>query len=273
LGILRDAHIGNLTDLTNAIERGRPLSDGAFSREIGRPQQQILHEFFQWKNIIDLENDGHLEINLSRQFNRRKEFDAHRNFGTLPTSLENPNILFEITTYRGEVDLEHNWNTNFHGHIGLAAMQQVNTTDRGSLIPDYSQWTGGVYYTLKYKKPTSLWEFEGGIRYDMNRLRIDDLNPKLPDFKQNQFQGFSGTLSSVFHLSTSGFLVFQTGSAWEYTMGQPVMKREILIWYLNALLTIVFISNGRKVNSRFNLPPTTIGLTNIFSFRLKEKRS
>ena len=179
LGILKDAHIGNLTDLTNAIERGRPLSDGAFSREIGRPQQQILHEFFQWKNIIDLQNDGHLEINLSRQFNRRKEFDAHRYFGTLPTSLDNPNILFEITTYRGEVDMEHNWNTNFHGHIGLAAMQQVNTTDRGSLIPDYSQWTGGVYYTLKYKKPTSLWEFEGGIRYDMNKLRIDDLNPKL----------------------------------------------------------------------------------------------
>ena len=214
LGILKEAHIGNLTDLTNAIERGRPLSDGAFSREIGRPQQQILHEFFQWKNIIDLENDGHLEINLSRQFNRRKEFDAHRNFGTLPSSLENPNILFEITTYRGEVDLEHNWNTNFHGHVGLALMQQVNTTDRGSLIPDYSQWTGGVYYTLKYKKPTSLWEFEGGIRYDMNRLRIDDLNPKLQDFRENQFQGFSGTLSSVFHFSNAGFLVFQTGSSW-----------------------------------------------------------
>jgi iron complex outermembrane receptor protein len=214
LGILKEAHIGNLTDLLNAIERGRPLSDGAFSREIGRPQQQILHEFFHWKNIIEIPNDGHLEINLSRQFNRRKEFDAHRNFGTLPASLENPNILFEITTYRGEIDLEHNWNSDFHGHIGLAAMQQVNTTDRGSLIPDYSQWTGGVYYTLKYKKPVSLWEFEGGIRYDRNILRIDDLNPKLQAFKDNQFQGFSGTFSSVFHFSKTGFLVFQTGSAW-----------------------------------------------------------
>jgi iron complex outermembrane receptor protein len=214
LGILKEAHIGNLTDLLNAIERGRPLSDGAFSREIGRPQQQILHEFFHWKNIIEIPNDGHLEINLSRQFNRRKEFDAHRNFGTLPASLENPNILFEITTYRGEIDLEHNWNSDFHGHIGLAAMQQVNTTDRGSLIPDYSQWTGGVYYTLKYKKPVSLWEFEGGIRYDRNILRIDDLNPKLQAFKDSQFQGFSGTFSSVFHFSKTDFLVFQTGSAW-----------------------------------------------------------
>jgi len=214
LGILKDAHIGNLTDLLNAIDRGRPLSEGSFSREIGRPQQQILHEFFHWKNIIEIPGEGHLEINLSRQFNRRKEFDAHRNFGALPASLENPNILFEITTFRGEIDLEHNWNSDFHGHLGLAVMHQVNTTDRGSLIPDYTQRTGGIYYTLKYKKPTSLWEFEGGIRYDMNRLRLDDLNPKLQDFKQNQFQGFSGTLSSVFHLSNSGFLVFQTGSSW-----------------------------------------------------------
>jgi iron complex outermembrane receptor protein len=214
LGILKDAHIGNLTDLMTAIERGRPLSDGIFSREIGRPQQQILHEFFQWKNIIELQKDGQLEINLSRQFNRRKEFDAHRNFGSLPASLENPNILFEITTHRAEIDFEHNWSTNFHGHLGLALMKQVNTTDRGGLIPDYSQWTGGTYYTLKYKKPASRWELEGGIRYDMNRLSIDDENPKFQNFKKKDFQGFSGTLSSVFQFSKTGFMVLQTGSSW-----------------------------------------------------------
>jgi iron complex outermembrane receptor protein len=214
LGILREAHIGNLTDLLQAIERGRPLSDGSFFRPVGRPQQQILHEFFHWKNFIELPKDGLLEINLSRQFNRRKEFDAHRNFGTLSASLDIPNILFEITTLRGEADLEHNWNSNFHGHAGLALMQQVNTTDRGSLIPDYSQWTGGLYYTLKHMKPGAPWEWEGGIRYDQNILTLMDRNPKLQPFRNNQFGGLSGTLSSVFHFSSTGFLVFQTGSAW-----------------------------------------------------------
>jgi iron complex outermembrane receptor protein len=41
IGIFGGAHIGNLTDLLNAIEREEPLKTGDFSYELGRPQQRI----------------------------------------------------------------------------------------------------------------------------------------------------------------------------------------------------------------------------------------
>jgi len=214
LGILRDAHIGNLTDLRLAVDRGRPLQDGQFTRLIGRPQQQVLHEFFQFRNKIYLPGEGLMEVNLSRQFNRRREFDAHRNFKSLPETLDKSNMQFEITTHRGDLDLEHNWDDDWHGHAGFAFMRQVNTTDRGGLIPDFTQWSSGVYYTLKFAKPFAVWTWEGGVRYDRNALRLDRPSPPQLAYQAISAAGWSHTLSATYHFSQDGFLLFQTGTAW-----------------------------------------------------------
>lgn len=212
LGILRDAHIGNLTDLELAIERGRPLSDGAFTYELGRPKQNVLHELFKWQFSVETGEKSKLQIEAARQFNRRQEFDAHRPFGNLPDELTRPQFEFEITTYTLDLNWEHRWLPNTRGSIGAQGLHQRNTTDFGALIPDYSAQNGGVYWIERWRKYPSPWEIEAGVRYDAKRLSIstqgtDTIGQDL------QFSNASGTAGVIYHLAEAT-LRFNAGTAW-----------------------------------------------------------
>ena len=54
LGIYRGAHVGNLTDLNRALERGQPAADTDFSYDITNPKQEIAHD------LLSLRAEYHL---------------------------------------------------------------------------------------------------------------------------------------------------------------------------------------------------------------------
>ncbi len=213
LGILADAHIGNLTDLENAIERGRPLEDGSFTYELGRPLQRVLHELVKAKSSVRTGDAGRLSLQYSRQFNRRQEFDAHRPFGNLPESTDDPDIEFEITTHAGDISWEHKPVGNWRGTIGATYLWQRNTTDRGALIPNYESQTAGAYWIERWKKYPVPIELEAGIRYDykwmsVGRQGTDTIGQQL------NFNSFSGTLGAIYTFPRLVRLRFNFGTAW-----------------------------------------------------------
>ncbi len=212
LGILRDAHIGNLTDLNLAIERGRPLEDGAFTYEIGRPMQQVLHELLKWQFSVKTGEKSRLEIAAARQFNRRQEFDAHRPFGNLPDNLTQPQFEFEITTYTVDANLDHRWLPNTKGSIGVQGIQQRNTTDFGALIPNYTTQSAGIYWVERWRKLPSPWEVELGMRYDHKGLFISTQGADTIA-QDRVFGNFSGTTGVVYHFAEAT-LRLNAGTAW-----------------------------------------------------------
>lgn len=212
-GILRDAHIGNVTDLQNAIQRGRPLEDGAFTYTLGRPQQRALHELVRWTTQHNLGEHHKLNVQFSRQFNRRQEYDAHRRFNVLPAQLDAPQIALEITTYRAEVDLEHHWFKHLSGHTGVNAMTQRNTTDKGGLLPDYTNQLLGVYWTEHWKNYPNPLELELGVRYDIQSLSAGPFD-KEPLNLQRNFQNFSGSAGAIYSFSQRTRLRLNIGTAW-----------------------------------------------------------
>lgn len=213
LGILRDSHIGNLTDLANAIERGRPLQDGSFSYELGRPLQKVMHETFKIKLAHSVSETDKLSLQLSRQFNRREEFDAHRRYNPLPTTLDDPNIEFEITTWASELNWDHHLGRNWRGALGSTAQYQVNTVDRGALIPNFDNLDWGLYWTERRFKSGSPWEYEFGVRYDIRRLHVAEQGTTSLDETRN-FNNWSASLGLIYALSDAWKLRFNTGSAW-----------------------------------------------------------
>jgi iron complex outermembrane receptor protein len=213
LGILRDAHIGNLSDLKEAIERGRPLQDGAFSYQLARPQQRALHELVRWRTKMRVGESSYLEWQLSRQFNRRQEYDAHRRFNALPAALDEPQIALEITTHRIEADLEHHWMKHLSGHIGVNAMAQRNTTDRGALLPDYENSAVGAYWIERWKNYPQPLELELGLRYDLQRLSAGPFE-RDTSIKIRSFRNISGSLGAVYALSARARLRAHSGLAW-----------------------------------------------------------
>ena len=213
LGILRDSHIGNLTDLSNAIERGRPLQDGAFSYDLGRPLQKAMHETFRVKLAHALSETDKLSLQLSRQFNRRQEYDAHRRFNPLPETLDDPNIEFEITTWAAELNWDHRLGRNWRGALGSNAQKQINTVDRGALIPNFDNFDWGVYWTERRFKQGSPWEYEFGLRYDLRHLHVAEQGTNNLNEDRN-FQNWSASLGVVYALNEAWKLRFNTGSAW-----------------------------------------------------------
>lgn len=213
IGILSAAHIGNLTDLRNAIERGRPLEDGAFTYEIGRPLQQVLHETFKWKSSLETGEWGTLNLQYSRQFNRRQEFDAHRPYGSLPETLDDPDIEFEITTHLGDIFWEHKPVANLRGTIGAQYIDQSNSTDRGALIPNYSSNGGSIYWIERWKNYPSPLELEAGVRYDYRFLSAGSQGGNAID-QDFTFQNASATVGAIYQFPKLLQLRLNMGAAW-----------------------------------------------------------
>jgi iron complex outermembrane recepter protein len=211
LGILSDAHIGNLTDLQNAIDRGRPLDNGQFTYDLGRPQQRVLHELFKLKGAHELKQ-GQLSFQVSRQFNRRQEYDAHRRFNPLPETLDEPSIEFELTTWAAELAWEYR-RKHWRGSTGLNSQHQRNTTDRGALLPNYQNLDWGIFWTESWRKNEDPWQVEFGLRYDQRHLETSTQGNRILEADRN-FSGFSGNLGASYHFSSSLLLRYQLGTAW-----------------------------------------------------------
>lgn len=213
LGILRDAHIGNLTDLQNAIERGRPLQDGSFSYFLGRPQQQILHELVKWTTQVSTGNIGKLEFQASRQFNRRAEFDAHRRFNALPETADEAQIILEITTHQLSSNWEHRWMKHLHGDAGLTFMTQSNTTDRGALLPNFDNRVLGAYWIERWKNYPKPLEFELGLRYDLQQISAGPFE-RDTNIRERNFRNLSGSFGAIYAFNERWKLRANIATAW-----------------------------------------------------------
>jgi iron complex outermembrane receptor protein len=213
-GILSSAHIGNLTDLQNAINRGRPTSDGDFSYELGRPLQQTVHYLFKAYQSLETGKKGMLTMQFARQFNRREEFDAHKRFGSLPSATNNPDMMFEITTHSLDLNLEHQMMKGVTGSFGSQLIAQKNTTDRGGLIPDYKSFGAGVFLIERWKQYPIPVELEAGVRYDLRTLNIEKRG-NTPINRQFNFNNISGTLGAIYGLYNHHLkLKLHAGTAW-----------------------------------------------------------
>lgn len=213
LGILTDAHIGNLTDLQNAIERGHPLNDGSFSYQLNRPLQRVVHHLLKAKSNVQTGELGKLTLLYARQFNRRQEFDAHRPSGNLPPGFDDPEIEFEITTHTADISWEHKPIRRLSGTLGVQWMQQVNTTDRGGLIPDYNNQTIGAYWIERWRKYPFPLELEAGFRFDQRQMNIERRGTDIID-KKLDFNNLSGTFGAIYHFPKHLNVSFYVGSAW-----------------------------------------------------------
>lgn len=213
LGILKESHIGNLTDLKAAIERGRPLTDGAFSYDIARPAQRVNHDIFKLKTQLPTGEMGRLTVTTFFQHNLREEFDAHRPGGKIPTGFNQAEVAFQLPSAGIRADWEHRPMHNFHGGGGAEGLFQSNNTYAGALIPDYVQSTMGVYWTERWRRYPSPLEIEMGIRFDKRHLQVDSTRFGEHN-RQFDFSNISASAGAIYHLGTKGKITFNLGTAW-----------------------------------------------------------
>lgn len=165
MGILRAAHVGNQTDLVNAIKREQPAFVAPFTYNIQNPSQQVMHLISSVKMWYTFNKQTKLYVQLSRQSNDRAEYDRPSRLSQRLLYNNTPAYKLLLQTSIVETKLEHRIMRNVHGVVGVNWMNQGNVSEGlQPILPNYRAHTYGVFAIEKWQH--GRWMAEAGLRYD-----------------------------------------------------------------------------------------------------------
>src|SRR5690606_11088898 len=79
IGIFKGSHIGNLTDLNNALRLGKPAASLAtFTYAIESQKQNVMHELMKGKVHYHFSPTWRASMQYARQYIIRQEYDLRR---------------------------------------------------------------------------------------------------------------------------------------------------------------------------------------------------
>ena len=212
LGILAEAHTGNLSDLEAIIEHGSPFNEVGFSYGINNPRQEVRHNLLKAKAHYHLSDASKLNFQYGFQHNQRQEFDKRR--GDLNSR---PALDLELTTHTVDLSYDHPTKKHWNGSVGLNLLQQVNNNVPGTgvtpLIPNYDMYNLGFFALEKYTR--GHLELEAGLRYDhryVDAARYDQ-NQQLIE-RDYTFNNFTAFLGGIYTFTPTITYSTNLGSAW-----------------------------------------------------------
>jgi len=219
LGIFTGSHIGNVTDLEAAIASPKPIQNiNAFSYDIGRPKQEVLHYLVKLRNSFIFSNEHRLTLTLAHQENFRKEFDR-----ALITDRPELDLNIGTTT----ADLLYEVRKRISTSYGLFAMRQENVWSGSRFfIPNFLTWNFSGYATAR-TNVSEKTKFEAGLRYDFRTLETyRNQNNQLTQINRN-FNNISATVLADHSIKRNLNFVLAGSLAW-----RPPQVNEL---YVNGL--------------------------------------
>ncbi len=221
LGVLRGSHIGNVTDLSEALRRDVPFyTEQRFSYNIDAPKQRVNHHLGKIHAKYFFDEQKVLDFTIAAQLNRRKEFDVRRSGRT-----DIPAMSLEQYTYYAEGKYKQYFKKDLTLSVGLQFNMTDNTNDPETgilpLIPDYFSYETGVYAVIH--KQISKSFFELGIRYDNNVQDVTAISRSLPRrllFYENTFHNVSATAGWTYRVNRNWQLTYNLG----YAMRNPAIN-------------------------------------------------
>lgn len=166
-GLLSSAHIGNLSDLRYALERGSPPDTSSWSFDPRRPDQLVDHDLTKLRFHAPLPADWRLEATLSRQGDRRREWDAHRPIDAGLAAKDAPQLDYELRSDAGEVVAERTsggWRTQ----LGGALDRQENEYAGRAFVPNFRSVGAGAWGSVERMGET--YGADLGVRWETRSL-------------------------------------------------------------------------------------------------------
>lgn len=202
IGILKGSHVGNLTDLEEAIGREEPFyTKDYFSYNIEAPRQQVAHHLLKIESKYLITEKSVLNFKYGGQLNDRKEYDIRRSGRSeIPAlGLTQQSHFFEAA-FNGSTKKEILLKTG----LQFTAVDNTNDPETGilPLIPDYTSYSPAAFFILK-KEFAKLF-YELGARYSLNNLNVITFSKTLPrtierfDHLFHNY-AFSGGVKYAFH--------------------------------------------------------------------------
>ena len=211
LGIFKGAHIGNVTDLQNIIDKGEPspeIQNASFSYSIDRPYQEVHHQLLKIRSYLNTGSAGKLNFVLSGQYNNRMEFDMKR----FQSSANVPQLDLGINTGSAELVWDHNAWKGLRGTLGVTGSVQKNESYKQRLfIPNYRAYNAGAFLVEKWSHEK--WVLEGGLRYDIRSI-FDLSDNQAGVYDDRYFSSLSGSAGFTYKWRDDLKTTLNFSSAW-----------------------------------------------------------
>ena len=170
IGILRGSHVGNLSDLEEAINREVPFfTRDKFSYEINAPHQRVGHHLLKAEVEKFIDEKRFLKIQYGGQIDNRREYDVRRGDRS-----DMPALSLQLFSHILDVIYEHKNDNDWNYKLGLQGVFEDNTnvpeTGILPLIPDYRSYAGSVFAVVQ--RAANAWLLEAGVRYDIKDLNV-----------------------------------------------------------------------------------------------------
>lgn len=214
LGILRGSHIGNLSDLNDAIKRKEPLfTNQNFSYRINNPFQRVNHNLIKVSNKLFSDSTSHWNIDIAWQKNKRSEFDVRRG-----ENANKPSLNLDLQSIWTDLYFQKE-NAKFTNSFGFQIKNIWNKNIAGTginpLLPNYTLNNNSFYGIIKF--PFSISSIDFGARYEFQILKVKEiLIGQVKNFEYRQ-QNFA--LNVGHHLSLNHKLDVKTNIS--YALRSP----------------------------------------------------
>lgn len=212
VGIFSGSHIGNLSDLMRAIERGIPADTSRFSYTLARPYQDIEHELLKVHSRWNISDSGFIDLTYGRQYNRRREFDKHVPLNDSLAALNRPSLELELTTHSADVLWEQRFRNQLTLNAAMNMSQQANTYSGMFFIPNYRQTAAGGFTGIRKKSGKN--QYEAGLRYDWRHSEVFYYENQILLRPVLAFSNWAATMSYYRELNTYNSFTLQGGKAW-----------------------------------------------------------
>ena len=167
-GIFKGAHIGNLSDLENAIAGNYQYPDRGFSYNLSRPRQQVVHETTVFKRIQSV-GTGSAEIIIARQFDKRQEYDSEAGKSAAAREADKPQLELNLTTWDVQLKYRNTWK-GIKYQVGTQYNNKQNTYSGRYFIPSYILNNYALYAqaNTEYKGI----DLEFGLRGETQQMQV-----------------------------------------------------------------------------------------------------
>ena len=214
LGVLRGSHIGNLTDLENALQRDTPFfTEEEFSYSLGAPRQDVSHQLAKAQFKFFIDEQRVVDFVLAGQINNRKEFDVRRG-----NREDTPALSLLQTSLHADLKYTQEWHHDWTFKAGIQHLSIDNDNVPGTgilpLIPNYKSWRTGAFATIN--KATDAFKFHLGLRYDYELQIAKTISASLPReiiTLHKNFHSYTALLGFSTKLSDTQTLQFNSGWA------------------------------------------------------------
>lgn len=213
IGIFSGSHIGSVTDLINVIQNGEPFIKSRFSYNIGRPYQDVNHQLAKAEMHYHFQDGNKIQWTIANQLNKRAEYDLHRSRNDSIAALNHPELSFKLNTLTNDIVWDHKPIAGlFAGQAGVSTLYQYNLMSGRPLIPNFNQFTAGLFLIERMVKEK--WALEGGLRYDYRYLIAHQIVNREKISHEHTYSNFSGTLGGSFNISSTLSANLNLGTAW-----------------------------------------------------------